>query len=122
MMIADSDVLIDFLQGKGSTAERIALGIEQAQLHPTAVTRFELLAGVPSSCLMSAHSFWRNALLRWSELSSNNSLIPWRGRTIGDKRKPCVLVPIKSKAGEYPARAEGKIADSQFDAAGRLNS
>jgi tRNA(fMet)-specific endonuclease VapC len=49
MMIADTDVLIDFLQGKGSTAERIALELGQAQLHTTVVTRFELLAGVRSA-------------------------------------------------------------------------
>jgi tRNA(fMet)-specific endonuclease VapC len=49
MMIADTDVLIDFLQGKGGTAERIALEIERAQLHTTSVTRFELLAGAKSA-------------------------------------------------------------------------
>lgn len=48
MMIADTDVLIDYLQGKGTTAERIALEIEHAQLCTTAVTRFELLAGAKS--------------------------------------------------------------------------
>jgi predicted nucleic acid-binding protein len=48
MMIADTDVLIDYLQGKGETADRIALEIEHAQLFTTAVTRFELLAGVKS--------------------------------------------------------------------------
>lgn len=45
MMIADTDVLIDFLQGRGATAERIALEIDHGRLHTTAVTRFELLAG-----------------------------------------------------------------------------
>ena len=48
MMIADTDVLIDYLQGKGA-ADRIALEIEHAQLYTTAVTRFELLAGVRSA-------------------------------------------------------------------------
>ncbi|MFI5365563.1 MAG: type II toxin-antitoxin system VapC family toxin [Candidatus Binatia bacterium] len=48
MMIADTDVLIDFLQGRGVAAERIGLEIDHGQLHTTAVTRFELLAGVSS--------------------------------------------------------------------------
>jgi tRNA(fMet)-specific endonuclease VapC len=48
MMIADTDVLIDFLQGRGVTAERIGLEIDHGQLHTTAVTRFELLAGASS--------------------------------------------------------------------------
>jgi tRNA(fMet)-specific endonuclease VapC len=48
MMIADTDVLIDYLQGTGA-AERIALEIEHAQLSTTAVTRFELLAGAKSA-------------------------------------------------------------------------
>ena len=49
MMIADTDVLIDYLQGKGKTADRIALELEHAQLYTTAVTRFELLAGAKSA-------------------------------------------------------------------------
>ncbi len=49
MMIADTDVLIDYLQGRGATADRIALEIEHAQLHTTAVSRFELLAGARSA-------------------------------------------------------------------------
>jgi tRNA(fMet)-specific endonuclease VapC len=48
MMLADTDVLIDYLQGTG-TADRIALEIEHAQLYTTAVTRFELLAGARSA-------------------------------------------------------------------------
>jgi len=49
MMIADTDVLIDYLQGRGDAAERIALELERAQLYTTAVTRFELLAGARSA-------------------------------------------------------------------------
>lgn len=49
MMIADTDVLIDYLQGKGPAAERIALELEHAQLCTTAVTRFELRAGARSA-------------------------------------------------------------------------
>lgn len=49
MMIADTDVLIDYLQGEGPTAARIALEIEHAQLCTTAVTRFELRAGARTS-------------------------------------------------------------------------
>ena len=49
MMIADTDVLIDFLQGNNPTADRIALELERGQLRTTAVTRFELLAGARSA-------------------------------------------------------------------------
>ncbi|MBX3027212.1 type II toxin-antitoxin system VapC family toxin [bacterium] len=45
MMIADTDVLIDFLSDANPVADRIALEIEHAALRTTAVTRFELLAG-----------------------------------------------------------------------------
>ncbi len=45
MMIADTDVLIDYLHGKGRVAERIELEIERGQLKTTAISRFELLAG-----------------------------------------------------------------------------
>lgn len=45
MMIADTDVLIDFLQGDQPASERIALELDQGQLATTAITRFELLAG-----------------------------------------------------------------------------
>jgi len=49
MIIADTDVLIDFLQGTGASAERVALELEHAQLCTTAVSRFELLAGARSA-------------------------------------------------------------------------
>jgi len=49
MIVADTDVLIDYLQGKGETADRVALEIDHAQLHTTAITRFELLAGARSA-------------------------------------------------------------------------
>ncbi len=45
MMIADTDVLIDFLADRSPVADRIALELEHAALQTTAVTRFELLAG-----------------------------------------------------------------------------
>jgi predicted nucleic acid-binding protein len=45
MMIADTDVLIDFLEGRGAAARRIALELDHGQLRTTAVTRFELQAG-----------------------------------------------------------------------------
>ena len=49
MMIADTDVLIDFLQGQSPAADRIALELERGQLHTNAVTLFELLAGARSA-------------------------------------------------------------------------
>jgi tRNA(fMet)-specific endonuclease VapC len=45
MMIADTDVLIDFLQGAQPASERIALELDHGQLATTAINRFELLAG-----------------------------------------------------------------------------
>jgi tRNA(fMet)-specific endonuclease VapC len=45
MMIADTDVLIDFLSDTRPVAARVALELEHAALQTTAITRFELLAG-----------------------------------------------------------------------------
>ncbi|MHB1193597.1 MAG: type II toxin-antitoxin system VapC family toxin [Longimicrobiales bacterium] len=45
MIVADTDVLIDFLAGHEPSAARVTLELEQGDLHTTAVTRFELLAG-----------------------------------------------------------------------------
>ncbi len=45
MIIADTDVLIDYLSGQDPTASRVALEIEDGELRTTAVSRFELLAG-----------------------------------------------------------------------------
>ncbi len=45
MMIADTDVLIDFLQGNQPASERIALELDHGELATSAITRFELLAG-----------------------------------------------------------------------------
>ncbi len=44
-IIADTDVLIDFLAGHEPSAARVALELERGSLRTTAVTRFELLAG-----------------------------------------------------------------------------
>ena len=45
MMVADTDVLIDFLQGAEPAARRIGLELEHQALVTTVITRFELLAG-----------------------------------------------------------------------------
>jgi tRNA(fMet)-specific endonuclease VapC len=45
LIVADSDVLIDFLAGRGSAAERVEIELRSDSLGTTAVTRFELLAG-----------------------------------------------------------------------------
>lgn len=44
MIIADTDVLIDFLRGKGF-AEKVSHRIKTGGLHTTAVTAFELWTG-----------------------------------------------------------------------------
>jgi predicted nucleic acid-binding protein len=49
MMVADSDVLIDFLEGRGPAANRIALELDRGQLRTTVITRFELLAGAKTA-------------------------------------------------------------------------
>lgn len=48
MIIADTDVLIDFLAGKGAGADAVARELEDGDLHTTAITRFELLSGARS--------------------------------------------------------------------------
>ena len=48
MIIADTDVLIDYLRGKEPIAERIAIELKSA-LKTTVSTRFELLAGARKS-------------------------------------------------------------------------
>lgn len=49
MIIADTDVLIDFLHGKEPAAARIDRELAGGQLRTTAVSRFELLAGARSA-------------------------------------------------------------------------
>jgi tRNA(fMet)-specific endonuclease VapC len=48
MIVADTDVLIDYLAGAEPAAARVALELEHTQLHTTAVTRAELLRGARS--------------------------------------------------------------------------
>ena len=48
MIIADTDVLIDYLRGKEPIAGRIAIELKSA-LKTTVITRFELLAGTRKS-------------------------------------------------------------------------
>ena len=45
MIVADTDVLIDFLAGRNPGAERVAVELDRGLLQTTAVTRFELLSG-----------------------------------------------------------------------------
>jgi tRNA(fMet)-specific endonuclease VapC len=45
VIVADSDVLIDFLGGRNPAADRVAFELDRGQLATTAVSRFELLAG-----------------------------------------------------------------------------
>ncbi len=49
MIVADTDVLIDFLENRSPAAERIGLELERGQLRTTAITRFELRAGAKTS-------------------------------------------------------------------------
>jgi tRNA(fMet)-specific endonuclease VapC len=45
MMIADSDVLIDFLRGRGDWARRVAVELESRSFGTTAITAFEIRSG-----------------------------------------------------------------------------
>jgi tRNA(fMet)-specific endonuclease VapC len=45
MIIADTDVLIDFLRGRGEGARRVALELETRAFATTAITAFELRSG-----------------------------------------------------------------------------
>lgn len=45
LIVADSDVLIDFLAGHGPAVDRVASELDAGQLATTVVSRFELLAG-----------------------------------------------------------------------------
>jgi tRNA(fMet)-specific endonuclease VapC len=45
MIIADTDVLIDFLRGRGGGARRVALELETRSFGTTAITAFELRSG-----------------------------------------------------------------------------
>ena len=46
MIVADTNVLIDYLGGHNPAADRITRELEHGQLTTTAVNRFEILAGV----------------------------------------------------------------------------
>jgi len=48
MIIADTDVLIDFLYGKEPSASRISSELEKGELRTTVISRFELLSGAHS--------------------------------------------------------------------------
>jgi predicted nucleic acid-binding protein len=45
MIVADTDVLIDFLAGRDPGAELVTAELNRGDLRTTSVTRFELLAG-----------------------------------------------------------------------------
>jgi len=45
MIVADTDVLIDFLRGRGEGARRVAIELETRSFGTTAITAFELRSG-----------------------------------------------------------------------------
>jgi tRNA(fMet)-specific endonuclease VapC len=49
VIIADTDVLIDFLRGRGGAARRVALELETRSFGTTAITAFELRSGARTS-------------------------------------------------------------------------
>lgn len=48
MIVADTDVLIDFLAGSNPGFSRVRAAIDGGQLHTTTITQYELLAGANS--------------------------------------------------------------------------
>ena len=51
MIIADSDVLIDFLRGRGEGARRVAMELETRSFGTTtAITAFEIRSGARTVC------------------------------------------------------------------------
>lgn len=46
MIVADSDVLIDYLRGRGAFARRVELELQSSWFATTAITAFELRSGV----------------------------------------------------------------------------
>ena len=46
MIVADTDVLIDYLRGRGDTARRVAMELRARHFATTAITAFELRSGV----------------------------------------------------------------------------
>jgi len=49
VIIADTDVLIDFLRGRGGAAKRVAVELETRSFSTTAITAFELRSGAHTS-------------------------------------------------------------------------
>ena len=49
MIVADTDVLIDFLAGRDPAAERVSEELQRGNLAATAITRFEMLSGARSA-------------------------------------------------------------------------
>jgi tRNA(fMet)-specific endonuclease VapC len=49
LIVADSDVLIDFLRGQGKGAERVAAELQSRALVTTSISAFELHSGVRSA-------------------------------------------------------------------------
>lgn len=49
MIVADTDVLIDYLRGRGAMAARVELELQSRSFCTTAVTAFELWAGAKTS-------------------------------------------------------------------------
>ena len=49
MILADTDVLVDFLEGLDPGAARVQVELEHGQLFTTSINRFELLTGARSA-------------------------------------------------------------------------
>jgi tRNA(fMet)-specific endonuclease VapC len=63
MIVADTDVLIDYLRGHERSAKRVALEIESGHLATTAITAFELRLGAKTRRQQSAVALLLDALV-----------------------------------------------------------
>lgn len=62
MIVADTDVLIDYLRGRGPMAARVELELQSRSFGTTAVSAFELWAGAKSPRQSSAIELLLNAM------------------------------------------------------------
>lgn len=106
MMIADTDVLIDFLRGKGA-ADRIATEIKTGGLHTTAISAFELWAGAKTDRQMNAVSTLLAALI----------VLPLEGQ--GAKRAAEIRIGLEKKSAVI-GMADSLIAGICLDRDGTL--
>jgi len=130
MIVADTDVLIDFLRGRQPVADRIALELQSGSFGTTAVTAFELRSGAKSEQQRNAVTALLDALtiLPLGSLEANAAAeirltLEARGEGIGMadylvagiclSRRAVLLTRNRKHFGRVPGLALGTIAPAQ---------